>query len=66
MPARHKDGGAVAFAVKNAIWSLRPVWTSVSRAGSSTSGWPYSRTAHITVPQPTPTVVATAATSNPS
>jgi len=56
----------VAVAAKNAVSSTPRVCTPASRAGSSTSGVPYSRTAAMIVAQPTPKSPATAATVWPS
>ena len=54
------------FAARNAVSSTPSACTPASRAGSSTSGVPYSTTAAITVPQATPNSAATWATECPS
>ena len=56
----------LGVAARNAVSSTPSVCTPASRSGSSTSGCPYSRTAAITVAQPTPRSAATAATVCPS
>ena len=58
--------GCLAFAARNAVSSTPSAATPSSRAGSSTSGVPCSRTAVITVAQETPNARATCATECPS
>ena len=55
----------VALAARNAVSSTPSALIPASRAGSSTRGAPCSATARITVPQPTPSSKATAATDSP-
>lgn len=54
-----------ALALRNAVSSTPTARTPASRAGSSTSGVPWSRTAAMTVAHPTPNAVATWATPVP-
>jgi len=51
------------FAARKLVWSTPIDATPASLAGSWTRGVPYSTTARITVPHPTPSMTATDATS---